>query len=108
MKSPIEVYKEVVKEFSVADGETVSPVGMMTYVQEQAGQQRAIINRLLWDIVTTKVAQAEAKDAKTIDAYRKKIDDYRGDLMQLLDAVRVNVRLIDELRAEYEELAIKE
>lgn len=108
MKSPLAVYKEVIKEFGVDDDETVTPFGMMTYLQEQVGQQKAIINRLLWDTVTTRVHQAEAKDAKTIDAYRKKVDDYKADLLQLLDGIRVNIKLIEELRTEYPELEVKE
>lgn len=103
----LDVYKDIVEEFKVTVSDTVSPVGMMTYVQEQAGQQKAIINRLLFDMTTARIAMEAAKDDLAKDAHRKKFDDYRNDLRQLLAAVRINLQLIDELRVEYKELRIE-
>lgn len=108
MKSPFTYYKEVAKEFGVTDELNVSPVAKLTFVQEQVVQQRQIINRLLVDISTTLVEQENAKDLATKDAYRKKIDDYRNDLRQLVIGVKNGLQLIDELRAEYKELQIEE
>lgn len=108
MKSPLDVYKEVVKEYGVKDEQTVSPVGKLTYIQEQLGQQRAVINRLLFDIATAQYHMENAKDPIVKDAHRKKSDDFKNDLRSLLGASEVNIKLIDELRKEYSELAIEE
>lgn len=108
MSSPLAEYKKLIKEFEVAERETVSPVGKLTYVQEQVGQQQAIINRLLFDMATANVHMSEAKDPITKGAHRKKRDNFADDLVQLLGTVRTNLTLIDELRAEYPELQIEE
>lgn len=107
-KSPLSVYKEVVKEFEVEDSQNVSPTGKMTYVQEQLAQQKAVINRLLFDIATARFHMAEATDPQVKDAHRKKSDDFVGDLRSLLGAAKVNIKLIEELRKEYPELAVEE
>ena len=102
----IETYKAILREFGVTDEDTVSPVGKMTYVQEQVGQQRAIINRLLFDMTTSKIHMEAAKDDISKDAHRKKFADYLNDLRQLLVSVRINLQLVDELREEYPELRV--
>ncbi len=105
---PLAKYKEVVKEFGIPDEHNVSPVGKMTYIQEQVGQQKAILNRLLFDLTVSEVHKEQAKDKMSQDAHRKKADEYRNDLYQIHAALKINIQLIDELRAEYPELAIEE
>lgn len=108
MPSPLEIYKSVVKEFGVEDKYTVSPVGKLTYNQEQIQQKRTIINRLLFDITTAEIQQANAKDETTKNAHRSKADSYKADLRQLLATVKSDLEIVDELRKEYPELAIEE
>ena len=105
---PLEEYKKIVKEFGIEDEQNVSPVGKMTYIQEQVGQQKAILNRLLFDLTISKVHQQEAKDQMSRDAHRKKADEYRNDLYQIHAALKINLQLIDELREEYPELKPEE
>lgn len=108
MKSPLSYYKEVAEEFGIIDDYNVSPVGKLSWVQEQVVQQRQIIHRLLTDISTAASQKDKAKDPDTITAYRKKIDGYKDDLRQLVAGVRVNLELIEELREEYPELKVEE
>lgn len=108
MKSPIAVYKQVIKEVGVEDSENVSPVGKLTYIQEQVGQQKAILNRLLFDLTTSTLHQDEAKDDMTKDAHRKKADDYKNDIRQIHSSLKINLTLIEELRKEYPELQVAE
>ena len=107
-QSPLSIYQEIVKEFGVTDEHNVSPVGKLTYVQEQVQQQKAILNRLLFDLTTSIYNQNEAKDETTKDAHGQKGDSYRNDIRQIHAAIKTNLQLIDELRAEYEELQIVE
>ena len=106
--NPLSFYKDVVKEFGVKDEYTVSPVGKIAYLQEQVAQQQSIINRLLFDIATSQTHQSLVKDDISKDAHRKRTDDFRNDLRQLLGSIKINIRLIEQLREEYPELAVQE
>lgn len=83
MTSPIELYKKVAKDFNITPEKTLHPRQQLAYVQEQANQQKQIINRLLCDIAVTTAQLATAKDDNTKAAYSKKIADYEADLRQL-------------------------
>jgi hypothetical protein len=104
MAKALNIYKDLLKEYGITDVENVQPVSRLTYLQEQVAQQRAILNRLLFDLTVARIFQDEAKDQISKDAHRKKGDDYRNDIHQILGALRLNLQLIDELRAEYTEL----
>lgn len=106
MPTPISFYKDTVKEFEVDDSFTVSPVGKLTYLQEQVQQQRAIINRLLFDITISKIQAQNSKDDTTKNAHEAKGNQYKADLRQLIASVKINLQLIDELGTEYPELQI--
>lgn len=108
MKTPLEYYKEVAKEFGIVDDYNVPPVAKLSWAQEQVVQQRQIINRLLTDAATASAQKDTAKDPDTVTAYRKKIDGYKDDLRQLVAGVKINLQLIEELRKEYPELQIEE
>lgn len=105
-KTPIEIYKEVLKDLAVKDNENAPPVGKISYVQDQLQQQRAYLNRLLFDIATAKFHQDLANDEDLKAAHRKKADGFEGDARQTLSAIRVNIQLIDQLREEYPELQV--
>jgi hypothetical protein len=107
MQSPLSIYKKVAKEFGVTSETDAPSVGKMSYMQDQVAQQKAILNRLLFDAATAIYHQNEAKDPTTKDAHRKKADDYRNDIRQILSALKLNLVLIDELRKEYPELAVE-
>lgn len=104
----LETYKEVLKEFGITESDQVSPVGKMTYVQEQLGQQKAILNRLLFDVTTAKINLSNAKDELSIDAHKAQVSKFTNDIRQTRDSIRINTQLIEELREEHPELRIEE
>lgn len=103
-QSPLSIYKQVLQECGVTEEVNVAPVARFTYVQEQALQQKAILNRLLFDLSTAIYNQNEAKDETTRDAHRQKGDGFRNDIRQIKTALEINLKLMDELRAEHKEL----
>lgn len=104
MQSPITVYKEVLAEFDVDEKLDVTPIAKATYLHEQVGQQKAILNRLFFDATTAKLNMERSKDDVAKDAHRKKLDDYRNDVRQILTALKINLELIEALEEEYPEL----
>lgn len=103
MSTALSVYKKILKEFEITDELNVQSINKLLYLREQRDQQRAVINRLLFDLATTRIHQQTAKDPTTSDAYRKKYDDYTSDLRQLTTSLKINLELIDELEAEHPE-----
>ena len=106
-QSPLSIYKEVLQECGVREEVNVPPVARLTYVQEQAQQQKAILNRLLFDLATAVYNQNESKDDTTKHAHRQKADGFRNDIRQIKTALEINLTLIDELRAEHKELQVE-
>lgn len=108
MPSPITTYKQILKECGITDELNVSTVGRMTYLQEQVGQQKAILNRLLFDATVARISKEAAKDVTLKDAHRQKEDGYLNDIRQIKSALENNLTLIDELREEYPELQVEQ
>lgn len=104
MKTALATYKEILAEFGVTTEVEVSPVAKSTYLLEQIQQQKAILNRLFFDAATAKFKMDEAKDDVAKDAHRKKLDDYKNDIRQILGALKINLQLQAELADEHPEL----
>lgn len=100
MKSPATVYKDILKEYEISEELQVHPQNKLLYLREQRDQQKAIINRLTFDMATAKVHMDAAKDDITKEAHRKKFDDYVADLRQLVGALKINLQLLEELGDE--------
>lgn len=104
MQSPITVYKDMLAEYKVDENIDVTPVAKATYLLEQINQQRAILNRLFFDAATAKLNMDRSSDDVAKDAHRKKLDDYRNDIRQILTALKINLELVSALEEEYPEL----
>ena len=100
MKSPLSVYKEVSKEFGVTDDKNVAQVGKLSFAREQAEQMKHIVNRLVYDIVTTRIHIEDAKDDTTKHALKSKCSQYENDLRQTVGALDVANKLVKELESE--------
>ena len=105
MKSPIELYKDVLKEFGIEGALDVHPRLKLAYIEEQIQQQQAILNRLFFDITVATRAYNSAKDPLSKDAHRKKMDNFRNDVWQILEGLKVHLKLSEELRNEYPEVS---
>lgn len=97
MPKPIEVYNDLLKEFEITDRVSVHPENKLLYLRSQRDEQKAIINRLLFDMATSQIHQNEAKDPTTKDAHRKKYDDYKADVRQLLRSLNITLDLLEAL-----------
>lgn len=104
MKSPIEIYKDVLKEFEIEGKLDVHPRQKGAYLEEQIQQQQQILNRLFFDITVATNAQNEAKDPLSKDAHRQKVEKFRNDVWQILEGLKVNLKLVEEVRNEYPDL----
>ena len=99
--SSIEIYKQSLKEFGITEEVDVPAVAKITFVQDQIGEQRKILNRLVIDYTIAKTHEDIATDVQMKDVHRKKADDYKSDIRQILGALKVNLGLIAGLRKEY-------
>ena len=100
MKSPLETYKEVAKEFGVTEAENLELVGRLGFVREQSIQKKHIINRLLVDISSKRIELAQAKDDHTKAAFNKSINDFENELRQMINSIKLDNMLIKELEDE--------
>lgn len=108
MVSPIKVYKTALKEFNVTEGVNAPTVARLSYIQTQLTEQKAILNRLLFDYVMATVREGDAKDDISKEAHAQNVGKYRGDIRQMISNIQINTQLIDELREEYPELKVGE
>lgn len=100
MKSPATVYKDILKQYGITEELSVHPTNKILYLREQRDQQKAIINRLTFDMAVARYHQEIAKDETTANAHRKKYNEYEADLQQLLAALKLNLQLLKELGDE--------
>lgn len=101
MKSPLAIYAEAAKEYGVTPEKQLHVRQKLAYIEAQVQEQQAIINRLLFDVVTTELKLADAKDNMSKQAIRSKLDSYKGDLQQLSDALDINLVIKKELDQEF-------
>lgn len=101
MSTPLETYKNTLKEFEVTEEFEVPAVAKVTFVQTQINEQKQILNRLMFDYTIATAHESVAKDDLTKDAHRQKKDSYRNDIRQIMGALRLNIELIAGLRKEY-------
>lgn len=100
MKSPLEQYNEIAKEFGITKEKQVHIRQKKAYFEAQSQEQKAIINRLLSDIATTKVELDKLQDDASRAAYRQKIAKYEDDLRQLSAALDITLQFEKELSSE--------
>lgn len=100
MPSPLFLYKQVAKDFKISDEKNVAPVARMNFAKEQADQMKHIANRLIFDIVTTRLHQEEAKDEASKAAYQQKAAQYENDLRQTSDSLDKTLALIKEFEVD--------
>lgn len=103
MKSPIQIYKAILEEYGIKGSLDIHPRLKLAYLEEQIQQQQAILNRLFFDITVATNAMNEAKDQLSKDAHRQKVEKFRNDVWQILEGLKVNLKLAEELRSEYPE-----
>ena len=101
MATPLDTYKATLKEFGVTEEFDVPGVAKVTFIQTQINEQKQILNRLMFDYTIASIHQSMATDDQVKDAHRKKADDFRGDVRQIVGALKVNLELISGLRKEY-------
>lgn len=105
MKKPIELYKDILKEFGVEGNLDVHPRQKLAYIEEQIHQQQALLNRLFFDLTTANKVMNEAQDPLSKNAHLEKVNKYRNDAWQILEALKVNLTLSEELRSEYPDVS---
>lgn len=99
MAKPIEIYKESLKEFGVEEAFDVSQAAKQSFIQVQTAEQRNILNRLIFDYTIAKYHfELEEDEGLLKDAHRKKMDDYRSDIRQIMGALKVNIELNEGLK----------
>lgn len=101
MKSPLEIYKEILKEYGIEGELDDHPRRKLAYVEEQIQQQRSILIRLLFDSTIATSAMNEAKDKLSKDAHRQKVDKYQNDIYQIVEGLKRHIQIAQELRKEY-------
>lgn len=104
MKSPLQIYNEVAKEFGITPNKQVHARQKKAYFEAQSQEQKAIINRLLSDIAITQVEYEKLQDDASKAAYRQKIAKYEDDLRQLSAALDISLQFEKELSDENPDL----
>lgn len=100
MQSPLSIYRQVAEEFRITDEKNVAHVARLNFAREQADQMRHVANRLIFDVMTTRLHETEAKDEQTKAAYAQKGAMYENDLRQTSDSLDKVIALIKDFEAE--------
>jgi hypothetical protein len=107
LKSPLAIFNETATQFSITPDKQVHIRQKLAFAEAQKQEMQAVANRLLFDIVTTKLALETAKDENTEAAYKNKLSQYENDLRQMsksLDfAMAIEKELSDEFKKSGEE-----
>jgi len=97
MSTPLELYKEVAKEFKVIGAKLQHDRLKQAFVSSQVNEQKAIINRLIVDTAMSRHELSGAKDDATKAAYQKKVAGFEDDLRQLSKTLDFLMELEKEL-----------
>lgn len=103
MPTPLEIYKEVAKEFGAIGELNAAPVSQLAFAREQADQMQHIVNRLIFDVTQSKILEGNAKDDSTKSAYEGKRRQYENDLRQTVASLTNTIELVKELEKEVSE-----
>lgn len=98
--SPIEAYKQKAKEFNITEEKQVHPRQKLAFVESQAQEQMAIINRLLFDCALASTNWSSAKDDISKAAHAKRLNEFESDLRQLTVTLDFYLKAAKELRSE--------
>lgn len=100
MKSPLQLYEEIAKEFGITDEKSLHTRQKIAWFEEQANQQRMVVNRLLGDLAKARMDLESAKDDVSKNAYRKKANDFENDLSQMTGSLGFFIEIVSELKKE--------
>jgi len=99
MATPLELYKEVAKEFKITPNKQLHDRQKQAFVEAQVGEQKAVINRLIVDTAMARHELAGAKEDATRAAYGKKVAQFEDDLRQFSKTLDFFQELTNELGA---------
>lgn len=97
MKSPLSLYNETAKQFGITDEKQVHLRQKQSFATTQVDEMKAVANRLLFDIASTKCHMDTAKDDNTKAAYEGKLRGYENDLRQMSASLDYALALDKEL-----------
>lgn len=100
MSSPLKIYRQLAEEFGITKDKSLHIRQQIAYFSEQANQQRMIANRLLGDLAKARLDLQNAQDSIAKSAYKKKINDYENDLMQMSESLSFFIQMEKELNEE--------
>lgn len=99
MNTPLFFYNETAKQFGITEEKQVHLRQKQAYATAQVDEMKAITNRLLADIASTKCHMDTAKDDNTKAAYEGKLRTYENDLRQMSASLEYAIALSKELDA---------
>jgi hypothetical protein len=100
MKSPLETYKEIAKEFNVTEEKSLHIRQKIAFFSEQANQIRMVVNRLIGDLAKARIDLSGVKDDVAKTAYQKEVTKYEDDLRQMTRTLDFFIQLEKELSEE--------
>jgi hypothetical protein len=99
--SPLTIYNEVAKSFKITAEKQVHIRQKLAYAEAQVQEMQAVTNRLLFDVVTSKLHLETAKDDNTKAAYEGKLRGYENDLRQMSANLDYAILIHKELNEEF-------
>lgn len=107
MKSPLSVDKDTVKKYGITEDLDVSPVRKLGFLQDQLEQLETMQWRSRVDILhATRLTESENEVLKNKGL--QNLGQHVNEVQQSVGAIKMIKTLIEELRTEYPELAVKE
>lgn len=105
MKSPLAVDKETVKKYKIV--EDVAPIQKIGFLQEQLEQLQSSMWRSRVDVIhATRLTESSNETLK--QKGHQQLATHYNEVQQFTGAIEMVKVLIQELRDEYPELAIKD
>lgn len=101
MKSPLAIYVETAKQFNITADKQVHIRQKLAFAEAQVQEMQMVANRLLFDVVTTKLHLEDAKDDNTKAAYEGKLRGYENDLRQMSQNLDTALIIYKELNDEF-------
>ena len=97
MATPLELYKEVAKDFKITGDKQQHERLKQAFVTAQVQEQKAVVNRLIIDTAMARFELSQAKEDATKAAYQKKVAQFEDDLRQLSKTLDFFLQLEKEL-----------
>lgn len=107
MKSPLELDKATVKQYKITDDIEISPVQKIGFLQDQLEQIQGMHWRARVDMLHSKRLQEDPNPTLSEKVFNN-MATHRNEIEQSIGAIKMIRTLIEELREEYPELAVKE